>query len=249
MKINNIKIILILVTTTLIFSSCYKRDASYYEDYDLTVTYYDTEFDFSSVGTYFMRDSVGLISDEIKEGDKEYKDFYKKGGPSDQILNEIVTNMSARGYQKVDSMHSADFAMNPVLTLNTKSGSAYYPGYWYGYPGYWGGYWGYYYWKSYYGYPGWGYGGYYPWYGGGYSTYYEYTTHNMMIEMADGDSIRSIRDWISQNPDPDWDEAPEMRYYWQTIVNGILSGDDSYDLDRIKEGINEAFEQSDYLKK
>ena len=71
----------------------------------------------------------------------------------------------------------------------------------------------------------------------------------MMIEMADGDSIRSIRDWISQNPDPDWDEAPQMRYYWQTIVNGILSGDNSYDLDRIKEGINEAFEQSDYLKK
>ncbi len=248
MKIKNFKIILLITVIALAVSSCYKKDTAYYEDYDLTLTYYDNEFDFSSVKTYFMRDSVGFISDQIKEGDKEYKDFYKKGGPSDQILNEIVTNLKNRGYQRVDSMKNADFAMNPVITFSTNTGTIYYPGYWYGYPGYWGGYWGYYYWKYYYGYPSWGWGGYYPWYGYGGASYYQYTTHNLMIEMADGDSIRKIITWINQNPDPDWDEAPQMRYYWQSFVDGILSGDDSYDIDRIKNGIDEAFKQSEYLK-
>ena len=194
-----------------------------------------------------MRDSVGLISDEIKEGDENWNKFYKKGGASDQIRSKIQSNMKEYGFVYTDSLKDADVVINPVATVTKNSGYVYYPGYWYGYPGYWYGYWGWYY-KYYYDYPGWGWGGYYPWYPSyGYS--YSYYSQNLMIEMADADSVRAIRDWMNANPGGNWEEAPKMRYYWQAFIEGIMTGDNNYDLDRINKGIDEAFTQSEYLKK
>jgi len=250
MKKKHLKILALFVFMGVAVTSCYKNDPSYYEDYDLTITYFDKTFDFSSVSTFYMRDSVGFISDEYSQGDPEWKKFYSPGGASDQIRSQILTNFTERGYKQVDSLKEADFVLNPFITVTTTS-YTYYPGYWYGYPGYWYCYWPWCWYKKggakyYYDYPGWGYG-YYPWYGSG--GYVEYTSHNLMIEMADGDSLREIYNWHLQNPNGDWSDAPKMRYYWQAYIGGILSGDNSYDLNRIKDGINEAFEQSAYLKK
>ena len=131
MKIKNL-ILLLLVMAGL--GSCYKTETTYYEDYDLTITYYDNQFDFSKVTKYAIRDSVGLISDEIKQGDENWKKFYKSGGASDQILSSLKTKMKEYGYEFVDSLKDADVVINPVATVTKNTGYVYYPGYWYSYP-------------------------------------------------------------------------------------------------------------------
>ncbi len=234
------KVFLLFAALTVVATSCYKTDTTYYEDYDLILTYYDTDFDYSVNKTFWIRDSVGMISDYIKQGDATWNKFYAPSGASPQIRNEIRRQLKADGYSEVlDSLQNADIAINMVITLIKTEGAVYYPGYWGGYPGYWDGY-----------YPGWGwgYGSYYPWYGG--TTYYQYKTANLLIEMADGDSLRSLIHYIETTPgaDPTDPAAPKMKYLWQAFVNGIQTEQSSYDMDRILNGIKQAFEQSPYLK-
>ena len=250
------KLIIAVLALSLFISSCYKEETFYTEDYDLTITHYDTEFDFTKYKTFYITDSVGLISDYIKEGDDNWKAIYKGGGASPLILKSINKHFTDLGYVKMDSLvlgngDSVDFAVNAVLTLNEQTSVAYYPGYWYGYPGYWGGYWGYGYYKgakgssstastSYY-------GGYYPWYGYGYS--YTYKTGNLMIEMADGQSVRDLVRFLRANPTlgPDDVDAPRLKYVWAAFIDGYQNGDN--DVDRVINGIDEAFENSPYLVK
>jgi len=87
--------------------------------------------------------------------------------------------------------------------------------------GYWGGYYCWYY--PYYCGGGW----YYPYY----PTYSSYTTGTLVINMVDpkqesGDGNR--------------------RLIWTGAMNGLLSG--SYEINRVKNGIDQAFRQSSYLK-
>lgn len=235
-----LKLFLLFAIIPIAISSCYKNDSVYTEDYSLVLTYYDTDFDYSQNKTFYVRDSVGLISDYIEEGDAAWDKIYEPGGASPQIRSKVISEFEAYGYTQVkDSLGDADVAINLVLTLVRTEGVAYYPGYWGYYPGYW---WGYY--------PGYWYGGYYPyypWYGG--STYYQYKSANLMIEMADGDSLRNLIDYLDNNPgsDPSDKDAPQMKYLWQAFVNGILTENNSYDMDRIMTGIEQSFKQSEYL--
>jgi hypothetical protein len=235
------KILLPFIALATIVTSCYKTETIYYEDYDMVLTYYDTKFDFSTYKTFYVRDSVGMISDYIKPGDNNWQQFYAPAGPSKEIRNEVARQFKAIGYTQImDSLQDADVAVNLVATLVKVEGVVTYPGYWGGYPGYWDGY-----------YPGWGggwYGGYYPWYGG--STYYSYKTANLMIEMADGDSLRSMIHYLETTPgsDPSDPQAPKMRFVWQAFVNGLQTENGSYDMERIIDGIKQSFNQSQYLK-
>ncbi|RUA29681.1 MAG: hypothetical protein DSY76_03150 [Bacteroidetes bacterium] len=234
------RLFVILAVVATIATSCYKTETVYYEDYDMVLTYYDTKFDFNTYKTFYVRDSVGMVSDYIEEGDQNWKRFYALGGPSIQIRNEVIRQMKANGYTQVmDSLQDADAAINLIATLVKVEGVISYPGYWWGYPGYWDGY-----------YPGWGgwYGGYYPWYGG--STYYSYKTANVMIEMADGDSLRSLINYLETVPgsDPSDPAAPKMKFVWQAFVNGLQTEQGEYDMERVIEGIKQAFTQSPYLK-
>ncbi len=250
------KLFLSLLAMVLITSSCYKEESYYTADYDLTITHYDVEFDFSTYKTFYITDSVGIISDYIKRGDDNWIAFYGRNGVSVAVIKSVTQHYLDLGYTLLDSMKtntdSADFAVNATMTLNEETGYSYYPGYWYGYPGYWGGWgWGYGYYKgaksnssdAYYG--GY-YGGYYPWYGYGYS--YTYKTGNLMLEMADGQKVRDMLRFLNQGPsyspaDPD---APTMHYVWSAFVDGYQSGDNN--VDRVINGIDEAFENSPYLK-
>ncbi|MCK5857488.1 MAG: DUF4136 domain-containing protein [Bacteroidales bacterium] len=234
------KMLLVFIAIATITTSCYKTETVYYEDYDMVLTYYDTKFDFTTYKTFYIRDSVGMISDYIKVDDTNWKSFYAPGGASPQIRNEVARQLKAYGYTQVmDSLQDADVAINLVATLIKTEGAVYYPGYWGGYPGYWGGY---------YSGWGWGYGSYYPWYGG--STYYQYKTANLMVEMADGDSLRSLIHYIENTPgaDPTDPNAPTMKYVWQAFVNGIQTEKNTYDMERILNGIDQSFKQSEYLK-
>ena len=254
------RLILGLLALVLVLSSCYKEETFYTEDYDLTITHHDTEFDFTTYKTFYITDSVGLISDYIEKGDADWKSFYVIGGASARIISSLKKHYIELGYVQLDSFivngDSADFAVNSTMTLNEQPGYVYYPGYWYGYPGYWGGY-GYGgYWKgakdvtdatsnSYYG--GY-YGGYYPWYGGGGGYSYTYKTGNLMVEMADGQKVRDLIRFLEQNPTlgPTYPDAPAMKYVWQTFVDGYQSGGNG--IDRVTNGIDEAFENSPYLQ-
>jgi hypothetical protein len=238
-KMKLTKLLMLFAVASIALTSCYKNDSGYTEDYDLVLTYYDTDFDYSVNKTFYIRDSVGLISDYIEQGDDQWIRFYKPGGASPQIRNEVIRQMKSYGYTQVlDSLGNADVAVNMVASLFKTEGVAYYPGYWGYYPGYW---WGYY--------PGWDpYYPSYPWYGGG--TYYEYKTANLMIEIADGDSLRALIHYIETTPgaDPADPQAPKMKYIWQAFINGILTESGDYDMNRVLGGIDQAFKQSTYLK-
>jgi len=88
------------------------------------------------------------------------------------------------------------------------------------------------------GYPWWGYwGGYYPgWPGWGYyppvTTAYRYETGTVLIDMLD---------FTSTNTDT-------VNVVWQAGLNGLASSKSTVNSNRILSGINQAFDQSSYLK-
>ena len=232
-----------LVMFTVVFTSCYKQqeDATL-NDYDITLTNYDTEFDFKPYETFAIRDSVLLISDYLTEA--QMAKFYLPSGGSQKILTKLSTELTALGYTKVAASGDVepDFLINPTATFMQQTDYYYSPGWWWGYPGYWG--YGYY--KSqkstdYY---------YYPWYpswGNSYS--YSYETATLIIEMLDAKSVKDYLDWVEENPDGDHSDAPQIELNWNAHVSGIASSSGDHNESRIEKGIEEAFNQSPYLKK
>jgi len=228
-------------TLSLLFTSCYKeQDTTYLDEYDITLTYYDSEFDFNSYQTFMVRDSVMLYSDYLK--DSEIEDFYTSG-TSEDVRKKIIDKFKNLGYTEVDNLDEADFAINPMVSLMKQEGLVY--NWWWSYPGYWGWYGGWYY-KStdYYYYPP--YWGWYPSY-----TYYNYNTGSLVMEMVDGQSIRTYNDWLEEN-DPENanpEDVPEILFRWTATIEGILGNTGDYNTERAVRGFNEAFDQSPYLKK
>jgi hypothetical protein len=228
-----------MMMIALLFTSCYKaEEEATLDDYDLTLTYYDTEFDFGTYKTFMIRDSVMLISDYLTE--KQMREFYTKG-TSDKIRTKISTELKALGYTELPFNQDVtpDFFLNPTVTLMENTSYYYYPGWWWGYPGYWGWYWkssDYYYYP---GYPSWG-----------YSYTYTYETGTLIMEMMNGQSLRAYLDWLEENGSGgDHETAPEVELNWTGHVEGIAGSTGSYNEQRAERGIEEAFEQSPYLKK
>lgn len=223
MKKTRFFLFLSLAVVGLLMSSCYDDDVYYStSDYDLTITNYDTTFDFQTYKTYFLRDSVDLKSDYIKEDDPNWNIFYSNNGPSDQIIAKVRSHFDELGYTEIDSAENADFAVNMVALLMREAGYVYYPGYW------------------------WGWWGYYPWYGYGYV--YTYETGTLVLDMVDGNSLRDFIEYMdgAENPYPGDPNSPDLRYVWSAAVDGIQS--DGNDLDRVLDGIDEAFLNSPYLE-
>lgn len=243
-KLNN-AIVLFFIGTILLFASCYPVDDLYTDDLDLTVTQYNTEFNFSTYNNFVIRDSVGLLQNSMS--DVQIADFYKDGGTADQLKSKTLSHFKALGYSEVTSIDNADFGINIVfMNIKTTSGS-YYPWGWWGYyPGYYPG-WGYPGWG--WGYPGWGYPGWgYPSYGYTYS----YEEGTILIEMVDGQSVRDWIAWTDGKTEEEIQEgigAPEIEYQWQAFFNGLISSSQTYNEQRVDRAFKEAFEQSPYLKK
>lgn len=226
---------------SLLFTSCYKeQDTTYLDDYDITLTNYDNEFDFNSYKTFMVRDSVMLYSDYLK--DSEIEDFYTSG-TSDAIRAKIVEKFKSLGYTETTNIEEADFAINPMVSLMEQQGLMY--NWWWSYPGYWWWYGGWY-WKStdYYYYPP--YWGWYPSY-----SYYSYETGSLVMEMVDGESIRTYNQWLEENNPENVapEDVPEILFRWTATIEGILGSTGDYNTERAVRGFNEAFDQSPYLKK
>ncbi len=222
---------------SLFMTACYEyHDETYLDELDITITYYDTTQNFQQYNTFAIRDSVGLIEDEMS--DSEIAEFYKPGGASDKIKQNIREHFTSLGYTEVADDENYDFGVNMVVAVIENDVYYGYPGWWYDYYDYYNWYW----WGGWYPYYG------YPWYYGSYT----YQTGTLLVEMADGESIRDYREWADdktpaeiENADPE--DVPPIKYVWQGLVNGVAGETGSYNEQRIERGIDEAFTQSPYL--
>jgi hypothetical protein len=207
-----------IVGAAFALTSCYPGGAEYVEDTDLVYTNYDPDYDFGSVNTYYLSDSIQHIVDEGDEPDKSLDSF---------ILDEIKGNLNALGWQEFnldDTLTGAkpDIVVVSSLMVLTTYNIYYYP--WY--PG-----WGYY-WKNSDGMNYYGYGWYYPWYGTSYVT--SYSTGTVIILFFDPDNVD--------------DENQKIGLSWVGVLNGLAGSGKSSAMTRISKGMDQAFKQSPYLQ-
>jgi hypothetical protein len=234
------KIAGLLVLMTVVLTGCYKyNDTIYLDELDVTITYYEEGFDFQPYTTFVIRDSVGFITNYLEDEDEE--EFYKPGGASEQIRNYVTQKFTSMGYTLVDEDENFDFGVNLTASFINTTTIVGYPGWWGGWYDYWGWYGGY--WPPYY-------GGWYPWY----TSVYQHQTGSIMIEMADGESVREYREFIDGKTDEELEQIPPedfppINFRWQGMVQGVLGTSTDYNKDRAQRGIDEAFDQSPYLKK
>ncbi len=224
MKSNLQKLIMLLmITGVALLTSCYPDDDITISESDIVITTKDDSADFSKIMTYYLPDKVFVV-DSTEDGDQtiEYEDV---------ILNEIVQNMSAYGYTRIEDTTDAENTIDVIMIATAYQNTVtsiwypsypYYPGWdwWWGSPG-----WGYYP-------PGWGYyppGYYYP----PYMT--QYTMGTVKIDMIDP--------WKPDTIAPDTVIYPN---YWSAAIQGLLQGSNIEQ--RIEERIDQAFSQSPYLK-
>jgi hypothetical protein len=153
--------------------ACYPGSISDIGEADLVITAYDTAFDFGTVGTFFMPDTIIRVGEDDDENIDRSFDA--------QIIAKVASELEAVGYTRLFDDSNAIPDVFVALGTSTSSFGWWVPGgcYWCYYPGYPG-------------YPGWG-GGYYPgypWYpgyGGGYGGTYE--TGSLGIVMVDAITV------------------------------------------------------------
>ena len=210
----------------LIIGGCYPGGPEYLSDYDLIATEYSEEYwNANSPSTYYMPDSLGWIEDreDLDNNDdltREYDAF---------ILGEVAENMALQGYQRITELDVNNppdlYVFTQALAVKNTTVS-WIPGYpWYGgyYPG-WGGY-----------YPGYGpgWGGYYPGWGG-VPVATSYTTGTILIEMGDAKNLD--------------EENKIVNMVWAAGIDGILGSSKASNEQFISQSIQQAFNQSPYLK-
>jgi hypothetical protein len=206
-----ISLLLSLILITL--GACRKEPTSDQLTIEPVVaTYYDRGTDFNSLQTFCLPSTVGLISST------NLNDTLLGPVKAAQILNQLNTRLTERGFNSVDITQNPDIVANVFVIKDLNSSSVISPGYWWGYPGYYDPY--------YWGYPGSYY--YYPF------TYtYTYETGTLVIELVD-------MKHRTQNND-------KLFVSWNMLASGVLSDSNSENMQQAIDAIDQAFEQSPYL--
>lgn len=147
----------VLTIALYILAGCYPKGPEYYSDLDLTVTDFDAQYGFGDQKLYWMADTVEYITN-IKDSELDPTDVQK-------LLQEIETNFTSRGYERleVSNPDDAEFVITVSVIASENTGIGWVPGY----PCYWGCW-----------------GGYYPPYWGGYYSY-SYTTGSVITNWWD----------------------------------------------------------------
>lgn len=151
-----------------LFASCEKEpDTDKLNDQYLVYTQYDKSATFSNFNTFYIPDSVLVITsskDPVYWVDSENPN-------AEKIISAYVTNMEKRGFERVDKKADADLGLQVSYIENTNYFVDYNNDYWWwGYPGYWSpGFWG----------NGWN-NWYYP-----YPVAYSYSTGSLLTELVD----------------------------------------------------------------
>jgi hypothetical protein len=159
---------MMILAGSLIVSSCTKYPSETERlDEDLVVyTQYDVNADFSQYNTFAVPDSIRYYTDNDSG--------FVKNSNTSLIVDQIIQNMTNRGYTQVDTDENPDLGFNITLFENTNVTVYYYdPYYWY--------------------YPWYGYDYYYPYY-----PYYVsvYETGSIVIDMADFKNINIAEEKI-----------------------------------------------------
>ena len=160
-----------LISIVIGISSCYPGGAEYTNDTDLVLTNYNSDFNFQSVQTYFISDSINHIVEEGVTPDRAL---------DSHVIDELESNFGARGYTRLtDTTGPEPDFMVVVTAIKVKNYNIYG-----GYPWYGGWGWGWYKSTDYYGYPGYGWG--YPYY----PTYVtSYETGTVVWDLFEPDNV------------------------------------------------------------
>ena len=222
-----------LFLTIVLFAACEKDpDLDKVHDQFVVYTQYDTKADFSSFSTFYIPDSVLVITGDTTKQ-------YLPTDQGDEIIDAFVTNMKSKGYTRSTDKSSADLGIQVSYVKSTYYFSNY--DYWWGsYPGYWGAsYWG-----------SWG-GWYYP-----FPSMYSFTTGSLLAEMVDLNSgstssstTTTQTDTTTGTSSTSSTSSKKLTVVWNDYITGLLSGSSNLNLSRIVTAIDQSFEQSTYLKK
>lgn len=189
----------------------------------LVYTAYDRNADFTTLDTYYIPDSILLIGSQATDSEGNRVAKYWKDGDALTLIGTIVDQMTERGYTRLTDgalRHTADAGFQLSYIEQTTYFTGYNnPYWWWDYP---------YYWTPDY----WGYwsGWYYP-----FAVYYGYTTGSLLVEMVD-----------LQNGDAGTRKLPIL---WNVYISGLVRGSNQLDIPRAVDALDQAFEQSPYLKK
>lgn len=131
---------LILITlAALTLAACEKQaDTDELEGRYVVYTSYDPQTDFGNLGTYYLPDSILIISNSLQP-------TYSTGTQAQEILQAWADNMETRGFTRSEKREDADLGLQVSYVENTYHfNSIDWGGWGWDYPWYWGpGYWGY----------------------------------------------------------------------------------------------------------
>lgn len=198
-----------------LLASCEKDPDMGQLDADLVVyTDHDGEADFSKYATYYLPDS-------ILEAGSVHASYWTDDN-AQALINEVESQMSRLGYQRITDPLQKDLADVGVQLSYIEETNTVISGGWGG--GYWGGWWDPFYWGA-----GWG-GWYYP-----YPVTYSYDTQALVMEMVD-------------LTDKEGEEAHrQIPVVWYASASGFQFGNNRVNMQLLLEGVNQAFSQSAYL--
>ncbi len=213
----------------LLLNSCYPEGPDEIDEYDIVETQYDKNYNFSQNMYYLMPDSITIVGESEGISNETEQEI------DAAILSEIEEQMELSGYTRLSQSDTADADKmeQAVVLLVSRSTvdqySYYYDYYYYGYR-----YWDWFYGIDFY-YPGYYWRYHYPW---GYPVTYSHTVGTVIINMVDPNDPYSID---NANGEVDY----QVR--WMAVFNGLAEGTLPNYLERIEEGIEQAFDQSPYL--
>ena len=162
------------------------------------------------------------IADSLLVIGQSDKPMYSQSNNALALIQAFRTNMEKRGFIYTPSDPDADLGIQLTYVIKTERYVQYYddPYWWLDYPGYWpSNYWG--------NWTGW----YYP-----YPVSYTYTTNALITDIVDLTPVVSA------------DDSKPLTIVWSSYIGGPASASLSYDVQRMKESIDQAFVQSPYLK-
>lgn len=161
------------------------------------------------------------IADSLLVIGQSAKPEYSQSNNALALIQAFRTNMEKLGYIYTPSNPDAQLGIQLTYMIKTERYVQYYddPYWWLDYPGYWS--------------PGmWGdwYGFYYP-----RPMVYSYSTNALLADMVDLTSEQG--------------SGKSLKIIWSSYIGGPAGPSASYDVQRMKNSIDQAFVQSPYLKK
>jgi hypothetical protein len=211
-----------IIAIPVLTLSCYPDGPSDAGDMDIVGTSCDKGFDFNAVSSFSLPDTVVHMVAQ-GEGDNLSREY------DSLIINRVRAHLISLGYREetLDTPDRADVVLLISAMSSTNSGVFFDPAGWWGYWGWWPG-WGVYPGAPVWG-PGWGMG-----FPVGFPISINYTTGTLFIAMID-----------PENTDA---EEGTIAVTWLAAINALMPGIDQDMGQRIADRIDQAFEQSPYLK-